>query len=99
LPDGLIAESLGSGATKLLFPDNSGLLKRLHACQYLEGKARPCGCALAKLQGTIGDADDSLDLKTVLGAKGTVSLPIRGFFRSNGKAFSEEVKVPILIVE
>lgn len=100
LPEGAIEEWPGSGVThKSFFPDNTGLLKRLHACQYKDGEARPCGCAVARIQGAFGDEDDPLNLKTVIGAHGRLTIPIRGYFRANGKAFAMDVEVPFTVVE
>jgi hypothetical protein len=100
LSDGMFMGIAGSGsAPSAMCPDNTGLLKRLHACSYKEGRPLPCGCAVARVQGTLGDADDSLDLSTAVGSKGTVTLPIKGYFRANGEEFSKDVEIPILITE
>jgi hypothetical protein len=99
LPGGGDMEYLGSGGTVAVFPDNTALLRRLHACQYQDDKPRPCGCAMATLQASIGDRDDDLNLHTAIGCQGTMTVPIKGYFRATGKAFSEAAKVPIIIVK
>lgn len=98
--DDLVKFEVGGGLG-VFFPDNTGLLKRLHACAYDEtGKARPCGCSIAGIVGTIGGSDDDdLDLSKWVGAKCTVTLPIKGYFRANGKEFSTSVEMPIRIVK
>ena len=88
-PDGSVLETTGGGGPGLVFPDNTGLLKRLHACQYDEGIARPCGCAAATVRISIGEEGDPVDL----------TLPIRGYFRRNGKAFAKDVEVPFIVIE
>ena len=45
---------------------------------------------MARFQATIGKGTDRLDLSTLVVSKGTMTLPIKGYFRTNGKAFLEE---------
>ena len=76
------------------FP-NTALLKRLHASRVHEdGKRITCRCGVARVTVQLG-VDD---LKQWVGGKGTMNIPVRGFYRSNGEAFEGKVKLPVEIV-
>ena len=81
---------LGAGAP----PDNTRLLKRLRASIYSDGRRLTRGCAVTWLKGTL-DAD-ALDMAP---ARGTVTVWLSGYYRNNGKQFSEFAEVPIRIVD
>jgi len=88
--------SFGGGAI-VAFPDNVNLLKRLHAATYRDGKAYFCGCAITSVKAAIEFED--VDLPEWIGAEGTVTVRLKGFFRENGEEFSERVDLPIRIVK
>ena len=75
----------------MIFPDNTHLLKRLHACMYKDGKARPCGCAMASIAATI-DFED-LKLKDLVGSKVAVEVNLVGYYRASGKGFDKTAKL------
>ncbi len=82
------------GVQMIGFPDNTRLLKRLHASSYNGGSRLTCGCAVTRLKGTLGA--DVLDKAP---ARGTVTVWLSGHYRNNGKRFSEFAKVSIKIVD
>ncbi|MBN1908594.1 MAG: WG repeat-containing protein [Pirellulales bacterium] len=89
--DGGFASGVGS---MWVFPDNTYLLKRLHASRYSGDKRITCGCCMAMI---VGQLDESaLEMGR---ARGTISLDIRGFYRNTGKSFSESIELPIELVE
>ena len=90
LDDGESHSGSGGGGAETVFPDNVNLLKRLHATSYRNGKRSTCGCAIA-------DVDASIELPEFATAKGktTVTIHIKGFYRSNGKPFSEYIDLPL----
>lgn len=86
--------SAGGGGGAVIFPDNINLLKRLHASTVQDGKQFTCGCCIMEIEGKL-DAG-ALDSGR---ARGTVSVRIRGYYRKNGKGFSEFIDLPIELVE
>lgn len=84
----------GGGGSFRIFPDNTNLLKRLHATSYRDGKRFTCGCCFATINGTL-DSDVIENGR----ARGTVTVWIRGFYRNSGTHFSEFVVLPIELVE
>ena len=86
--------SSGGGGSFTIFPDNTNLLKRLHASSYRDGKIFTCGCCITRINGRLDP--DVLDVGR---ARGTVTVRIRGFYRNSGKYFSESVDLPIELVE
>jgi hypothetical protein len=84
----------GGGGSFTIFPDNTNLLKRLHATSYSKGKRFTCGCCGARINAT-------LDANALQGgrARGTVTVMISGFYRNSGKRFYESVELPIELVE
>lgn len=123
--DNGFAATSGGGAF-IAFPDNTHMLKRLHATVtangakgdaehggigFVEdtgktggtagGKRFTCACAKAHITGKIGD--EKTDLKSWVGraerhgATMTVRIPIAGYLRNSGRAFSEMVEVPVTI--
>ncbi|MCY2931637.1 MAG: hypothetical protein NTV86_19525, partial [Planctomycetota bacterium] len=86
----------GAACGYYMSPENAGLLKRLEACHYLDGKAMPCGCVIAQIESRL---PKDLKLKEWIGARGTVALFLNGFSRNSGKAFSESIYLPIEIVK
>lgn len=84
----------GGGGSTTFFPDNTNLLKRLHATSYRDGERFTCGCCFAGINGRLDP-----DVLNVGRARGTVTVWIRGFYRTSGKHFSESVDLPIELVE
>lgn len=67
------------------------LVPRTRQEDDLEGR---CGCGTTRLSASLPES--------ALGderARGTVSVKISGYYRSNGKAFSEWIKLPIELIE
>ncbi len=81
----------GGGSFSLI--DNIALLKRLHASVYKDEKRFTCGCACGWINGKL-----SPDVLSIGAARGTVDVILSGFYRKNGKAFCESVKLPIELV-
>ena len=77
---------------------DEGLMRRLHSCSYDKaGKPRPCGCCLGRIGVRLHP--ESFDTKGLLSAEGTVDVPIHGYFRTNGEAFSTSVAIPVRVVK
>ena len=89
----IVSEVLGG--TEVIFPDNTKLLKRLHATTYKDEESFTCGCAIARITTTFRCED----FASWIGATGTITLNISGYKRSDGASFSKTVDVPISIVE
>jgi hypothetical protein len=79
------------------FPDNANLLKRLHACDYKDGKPRPCGCATAYIRPKLDFKDE--DLNDFVGHKITIGVTLVGYYRTNGKQFVTTALLPVEIVK
>jgi hypothetical protein len=94
--DGGVSWTSGGGGMTM-FPDNLNLLKRVHAATYRDGKAYFCGCAITNVKAAIEFED--VDLAEWIGAEGTVTVRLKGFFRENGEEFSESVDLPIKIAK
>lgn len=86
--------SMGGGGGRIMFPDNTNLLKRLHATGYGKEEKFTCGCCVTRINGMLDS--DALDAGR---ARGTVTVSIRGFYRNSGKRFSESVDLPIELVD
>lgn len=84
----------GGGGRFTIFPDNTSLLKRLHATDYREGKRFTCGCCVTRINGKLDS--DRLHAGR---ARGTVTVWIRGFYRNTGIHFSESVDLSVELVE
>ncbi len=86
------------GGSAIGFPDNASLLKRLHACECKDGKARPCGCAMAFITAKI-DFGEEISLNNWIGEKAIITVVLKGYYRANGKEFEKTVKLPVKIVK
>ncbi len=86
--------STSGGGGVVIFPDNTQLLKRLHATHYSEQGDFTCGCCSTVIRSTI--PSDALESGR---ARGTVGLRISGYYRKSGKEFFELVELPIELVE
>ncbi len=84
----------GSGGSFTFFPDNTHLLKRLHATSYSNGKPFTCGCCMTQIKGSL--APEALELGP---AKGTIDVCLSGYYRNTGRHFSECIKLPFEIIE
>lgn len=80
----------GNGSGFPGFPDNLALLKRLHASHYRVGQRITCGCAMA-IVSAAAEIPNNVDPKE----RTTVAIYVRGFYRANGKEFSESIDVPL----
>ncbi len=78
--------------------DNESLLKRLHACTYKDGKPQMFWGVMASIPGKI-DFGENLPLSQWIGAKATIEVFPRGFYRANGKEFSMRVEMPVEIIK
>jgi hypothetical protein len=85
----------GSPGSLVCFPDNTQLLKRLHAARVIQGETNACGCAIADIQGTVRLRKGTLE--QWLGHRIEVRLPLIGFVRDTGESFFEEVYIPFEI--
>jgi len=90
-------ELVAGGGPIIVFPDNTHLLKRLHACSYHDGKACPCGCAMAPIAATINF--DDVKLKDLVGSKMTIEVSLVGYYRASGKMFDKTTKLTVAIVK
>lgn len=89
--------SFGGGG-KIMLPDNTRLLKRLHAAQVdKEGRIGQCGCAVHFTTGQIGCPPG--ELKKWIGADTKVRVPVVGYLRRNGREFSVTLEIPIQLIE
>ncbi len=79
------------------FTSDEGLLKRLGACFYKEGKPYFLRDSFAEISGMLDL--DTFDPKDVVRAEGKTTVPINGYLRKNGKMFSELVDIPVTIVK
>lgn len=82
------------GGGFILSPDNVGLLKRLHASTYKNQQRFTCGCATARIKGKLMEG-----AVTMGRARGHATVIISGFYRNNGRAFSELIDLPIEILD
>ena len=82
----------GSPGSSVCFPDNTQLLKRLHAARVIQGETNACGCAIADIQGTVRLRKGTLEQWR--GHIIEVRLPLIGFVRDTGEAFFEDVYIP-----
>ena len=90
-------EADSGGGSVVGFPDNTQLLKRLHACSYSkDGKPFPCDCATAVIAGKI-DFDKDLNLKGRVGSKMTIGVSLVGFYRATGKQFHAAANLAVEI--
>lgn len=86
---------MSTGGSRIFFPDNIPLLKRLHATTVSEnGKRFTCGCALV----TVSQSAE-MNLSEWIGSTGTFSFRASGFYRSSGKRFSEHIDLKFNITE
>ncbi|QTN33443.1 WG repeat-containing protein [Akkermansiaceae bacterium] len=84
----------GGGGSRIIFPDNANLYKRMHATSYGKGKKFTCGCCITRINGKLDD--DALDAGR---ARGSVTLRLEGYYRNSGKHFSESIDLPIELIE
>lgn len=82
------------GGSFTLFPDNTQSLKRLHAATRIGDKRSTCGCCLSTINAEIDVSQFGPGR-----ARGTVSVPISGFYRNSGQSFYETIELPIELVE
>jgi hypothetical protein len=84
----------GGGGSITVFPDNTHMLKRLHGSTRMkDGSLATCGCAVAFIRGKVNFGPPDVDVPTE--TKVTITIPIAGYLRSNGKHFWGSVEVPI----
>ena len=90
----------GSGGGSVVgSPNNSQLLKRLHACSYFkDSKPHPCGCAMAVIVAKI-DLNKELNLKEHVDSKMTVGVSLIGYYRATGKQFQATANLAVKIVK
>ena len=88
------AMSSGVGTTTR-FPDNTQLLKRLHAATISkDGDVLGCSCSTTTIKQSA-----KLDLSDWIGSKGILSFTVSGFYRSTGKQFSSTIELPFNIIK
>lgn len=88
---------MSSGGGKIVFPDNVGLLKRLHGSIGSNGDTTvTCGCCVAAIPISIS-AHEGTSFSEWAGIPGSLRIPIKGYFRSTGREFSEYVEVPFIV--
>jgi hypothetical protein len=91
-------KAMGSGSSVYLFPWQVERFWRLKGSSLYDGKRMTCGCGLARIQAKLRHSSD-VDLRTWVGAKGTVHIHLRGYFRRTGAGFRKDVEIPIEIVK
>ena len=85
------------GATGATFPDNTQLLKRLHAALGTQNNSTiTCACCQATIPISISMDRDG-GFSEWAGFSGVITIPIQGFFRSSGTEFGESIKVPFVV--
>ena len=82
------------GWSGIAFPDNRPLLKRLHAATMSGKKKVTCGCGSVVVK-----QSREHDLSKFVGRVGTLCFQAKGFYRNNGKAFSETIDLKFKIID
>jgi hypothetical protein len=86
------------GGSVVGLPDNANRLKRLHACDYKDGKPHPCGCATAYIDAKI-DFPKEVELNNYVGTKVTIGVSLVGYYRANGNKFEKTANLPVEVVK